>query len=79
MSPQGSVLQVSGNTLQKVETFKYLGVVFMRDESRNKGVDTRIGNTLYCSVETKRELSKKAKLSVFKSDFVPILTCGHDS
>jgi len=26
-----------------METFKYLGVVFTSDESRNKGVDTRIG------------------------------------
>jgi len=28
---------------------------------------------------TKKELSKNAKLSVFKSVFVPILTCGHES
>jgi len=34
---------------------------------------------LYCSVVTKRELPKNAKLSVSKSVFVPILTCGHES
>ena len=28
---------------------------------------------------TKWELLKTAKLSVFKSAFVPILTCGHES
>jgi len=78
-------LQVNGHTLQQVETFKYLGVVFTRDESRNKGIDTRVGKTntllreLYCSVVTKRELSKTAKLSLFKSIFVAILTCGHES
>jgi len=33
----------------------------------------------YCSVVTKRWLSKNTKLSVFKSVFVPILTCGHGS
>jgi len=63
----------------------YLGVVFMSDGSRNKEMDTRIGNAnsvlreLYCSVVTKRELSKTVKLSVFKSVFVSILTCGHES
>ena len=34
---------------------------------------------LYCSVVAKRELSKTAKLSLFKSVFVPILTCVHES
>jgi len=48
-------------------------------------VDTRIGEAnavlreLYRSVATKRELSNTANLSVFKSIFVPILTCGHKS
>jgi len=66
-------------------TFKHLAVVFTSDGSRNKGIDTRIDEAnavlrvLYCSVVTKRELSKKAKLSVFKSVFVPILTCGPES
>ena len=34
---------------------------------------------LHYSVVTKRELSKKAKLSVLKAVFVPILTYGHES
>ena len=48
-------------------------------------IHTRIGKAnvvlreLYCSVRTKRELSNTAKLSVFKSIFVPILTYGHES
>jgi len=76
---------VSGNTLQQAETTKYLVVVFMSDQSRNKGIETRIGKANavvrepYCSVVTKQELSKTAKLSIFKSVFVPILTCGHES
>jgi len=51
----------------------------------NKGNDERIVKAnadlheLYCSVVTKQELSKNAKLSVFKAVFVPILTCGHES
>jgi len=68
-----------------VETFKHLGVVFTSDESRNKEIDTRIGKAnavlreLYRSVVAKRELSNTAKLSVLKSVFVSILTCGHES
>jgi len=55
------------------------------DGSRNKKIDTRIGEAssvlreLHCSVVTKRELSNTTKLPVFKSVFVPILTCGHES
>jgi len=60
-------------------------VVFTSDGSRNKGVYSRIGEAnavlgeLYCSVVLKRELAKTAKLSVFKSVFVSILTCGQES
>jgi len=64
---------------QQVETFKYLRVVFTCDGRRSQEVDTRIGKAnavlreLYRSVVTKRELLNTAKLSVFKSIFVPIL------
>jgi len=59
--PRQCFLQVSGNTLQQVETLKFLGMVFTSDESRNKGIDTRIGTAnavpreLCCSVVTKRK------------------------
>jgi len=43
--PRQCFLQVNGNTLQQVKTFKYLGVVFTSDESPNKGIDRRIGKT----------------------------------
>jgi len=51
--------------------FKYLGVVFTSDQSRNKGLDIWIGKAnsvlreLYCSVVTKRELTMTAKLLQF--------------
>ena len=60
-------------------------VVLTSDGSRNKEIVTRSGEVnavlrdLYCSEVAKRELSKTAKLSVFKSVFVPILTYGHES
>ena len=34
--------------------------------------------TLYLSVMTKRELSGKAKISIYRSIFVPALTYGHE-
>jgi len=83
--PRLCILQVSGNTLQQGKTFKYLEVVFTSDGSRNKGITARTGEAnavlreLCRSVVTKRELSKTTKLSVFKSVFVPILTCGRES
>ena len=35
--------QVSGNTLQQVETFKYLGVVFTSEVKWSEEIDARVG------------------------------------
>jgi len=78
-------MQVSGVSLKQVEKFKYLGIVFTSDGKKDEELDIRIGKAsavmraLQYSVVMKRELSKKAKLSVFKTVFVPILTYGHKS
>ena len=84
-NPDQCVLQVNGATLKHVEKFKYLGVAFTSDGRQDEELDTRIGKAsavmraLHYSVVMKRELSKKAKLSIFKAVFVPILTYGHES
>ena len=84
-NPWQFMQQVNGSALQQVEKFKYLGVVFTSDGRRKEEIDKWIGKAnavlreLYRSVVTKQELSKTAKLSVFKSVFVPILTFGHES
>ena len=84
-NPDQCVLQVNGATLKQVEKFKYLGVGFTNDGRQDEERDTRIGKAsavmraLHYSVVMKRELSKKAKLSIFKAVFVPILTYGHES
>ena len=76
---------MNGATLKQVEKFKYLGVAFTSDGRQDKELDTRIDKAsavmraLNYSVVMKRELSKKAKLSIFKAVFVPILTYGHKS
>ena len=68
-----------------MEKFKNRGVAFTRDGRQNEESDVRAGKAnaamraLHNSVVLKRELSRKAKLTVFKSIFVPILTYGHES
>ena len=84
-NPDQCELQVNGATLKQVEKFKYLGVAFTSDGWQDGELDTWIGKAsavmraLHYSVVIKRELSKKAKLSIFKAVFVPILTYGHES
>ena len=71
--------------LKQVEKFKYLGVAFTSDGTQDEEMDIRISkagavmHALHRSVVMKRELSQKAKLAVFRSIFVPILTYGHES
>ena len=75
---------MNGATLKQVEKFKYFGVAFTSDGRQDEELDTRIGKASavmrawHYSVVMKRELSKKAKLSIFKTVFVPILTYGHE-
>ena len=76
---------MSRATLKQVEKFKYLGIAFTSDGSQDEELDTRIGKAsavmraLHNAVVMKRELLKKAKLSIFNAVFVPILTFGHES
>ena len=84
-NPVQCFLQVGGVSLKQVEKFKYLGVAFTSDGKQDEELDSRSGKAsavmraLHHSVVLKRELSKKAKLFVFKSIFVPIFTYGHES
>ena len=84
-NPNQYVLQVNGATLKLVEKFKYLVFAFPSDGNQDEELDTHIEKAravmraLDYSVIMNRELSKKAKLSIFKTVFVPILTYGHES
>uniref|UniRef100_A0AAV2LL43 Reverse transcriptase domain-containing protein n=1 Tax=Knipowitschia caucasica TaxID=637954 RepID=A0AAV2LL43_KNICA len=77
-------LQVGGEVLPQVEEFKYLGVLFTSEGRMEREIDRRIGaacavmRSLYRTVVVKRELSRKAKLSIYRSIFVPSLTYGHE-
>ncbi|KAK3535602.1 hypothetical protein QTP70_017140 [Hemibagrus guttatus] len=77
-------LQVGGEVLPQVEEFKYLGVLFTSEGRRDHEIDRRIGaaaavmRSMYRSVVVKKELSRKAKLSIYQSIYVPTLTYGHE-
>ena len=77
-------LRIGDEVLPQVEEFKYLGVLFTSEGRMEREIDRRIGaasavmRTLHRSVVVKRELSRKAKLSIYQSIFVPTLTYGHE-
>ncbi|KAK3563422.1 hypothetical protein QTP86_027793 [Hemibagrus guttatus] len=77
-------LQVGGEVLPQVEEFKYLGVLFTSEGRMNREIDRRISalaavmRSMYRSVVVKKELSRKAKFSIYQSIYVPTLTYGHE-
>ncbi|TWW67452.1 R2DM Retrovirus-related Pol polyprotein from type II retrotransposable element [Takifugu flavidus] len=77
------LLRVKEEILPQVEEFKYLGSCtsggrMEREIDRRIGVASAVMRTLHRSVVVKRELSRKAKLSIYRSIFVPTLTYGHE-
>ena len=70
--------------MKQVKKFKYLGVAFTSDGKQENKLDKRIGKAsavlreFQRSVVMKRELSQSAKLAIFKSVYIPILTYGHE-
>ncbi|KAK3567029.1 hypothetical protein QTP86_008977 [Hemibagrus guttatus] len=65
------ILQVGGELFPQVEEFKYLGVLFTSEGRMDREIDKRIGAvaavmwSMYRSVVVKKELSQKAKLSIY--------------
>lgn len=48
-----------------------------REIDRQIGTVFAVIGTLYCSVVVKREMWMKAKLSIYRSSYIPTLTYGH--
>ncbi|KAK3508624.1 hypothetical protein QTP70_000911 [Hemibagrus guttatus] len=77
-------LQGGGEVLPQVEEFKYLGVLFTSEGRMDREIDRRIGaaaavmRSMYRSGVVNKELSRKAKLSIYQSIYVPTLTYGHE-
>ena len=49
-----------------------------RETDRRIGEAAAVMRLLYRSIVVKRELSRKAKLSIYQSVYVPTLTYGHE-
>ena len=68
-----------------IKAVEFVGVAFTSDGRLDGELDTRIDKdsavmqALHYSVVIKRELLNKAKHSIFKIIFVPILIYGHES
>ena len=73
-------LWVGGEFLPQVEEFSYLEVLFTSERRMERKIDRQIGAaaaemwSLYWSVVVKREPSRKAKLSIYRSIYIPTLT-----
>jgi len=70
--------------IPEVEEFKYFGVLFTSEGRMEREIGGRIGaasavlRALHRPVVVKKELSQKAKLSIYWSIYVPTLTYGHE-
>ena len=78
-------ITVDGTVLEKVNLFKYLGSVISANGKMDDDIIERIGaaSRLFNSIRqpflNKKEVTKKTKLAVYKSTFVPTLTYGCES
>ncbi len=71
---------VGSELLPQMTEFKYLEILFMSDSKmkceinrRNIAASAAI-RVLYQTIVVKRELSRKAKLSIYQSIYIPTLT-----
>ena len=85
-NPDQCSLQVNGATLKQVENSRILGLLSrVTDGKTNYWIPkllmlySAVMRALHYSVVMKRELSKKAKLLIFKTLFVPIFIHDHGS
>ncbi|KAK0148447.1 putative uncharacterized transposon-derived protein F52C9.6 [Merluccius polli] len=69
-------LRVGDEILPQVEEFNEGRME--REIDRRIGAASAVMRTLHGSVVVKRELSRKAKLSIYQSIYVPALTYGHE-
>ncbi|PWA16488.1 hypothetical protein CCH79_00004565, partial [Gambusia affinis] len=78
------LLWVRGGVLPQVKEFNYLRILFTNGGRREREIDMQIGavsavkRALCRSVVVKRELSQKAKLSIYRSIYIPTLIFGHE-
>ena len=77
-------VSVNGTSLKQVEKFKYLWIEFSNDARLDCKIDRRIGTasailrSLYRSVVTKKEVSRRTGMAIFNAVYRPTLIYGHE-
>ncbi|KAF6212004.1 hypothetical protein GE061_012522 [Apolygus lucorum] len=83
--PKKHSVTLRGESLEQVECFKYLGAMISQDGTQDQEINTRIAATsrLYHAMGRgcigKREVSKRTKVAVYKSVYVPTLIHSSES
>ena len=78
-------IKIGDDTLEQVDTYKYLGVMIKSNGSQKEEINHRIGkaNKVYGQLGNafvnKRELTIKTKMSIFNSIYCPTLLYGSES
>ena len=81
---QQCAVNVNGSPLNQVEKLKYLGVEFSNDTRQDCEIDRHIGSasailrSLYRSVVSKKEVSRRTKMAIFNAVYCPVLIYGHE-
>nr|CAH7736900.1 unnamed protein product [Callosobruchus chinensis] len=84
---KGKNIQITseGKVIEQVEAFKYLGIVIQGDGTMEVEIKERLMkasklyHTLRRSFICKKEISRKTKITVYKTIFRPVLTFGSES
>lgn len=78
-------IELNNEKIEQVNTYKYLGVTIDREGNMKEEIDERISNAarLYHNLSHtfigKKEISRKTKMTVYKTVFRPILIYGSES
>ena len=78
-------VMIDGQKMEQVDMFKYLGTTIHRDGTEDAEIKERIASAsrLYYSLSRaflgRKEVSKKTKMTIYKTVYRPILTYGSES
>ena len=75
-------IKIGGVKIEQVKQFKYLGVIVDSNGNQEAALNERIEKAIkvYCALNNrfiyKKEISRKTKMSVYKTVYRPVLTYG---
>lgn len=75
-------IQIENDTLEQVRNFQYLGVIIDEEGKQDLEINRRIEQTVKCyyalnrNFLSRKQISKKTKINIYKSIYRPILTYG---